>query len=376
MKKKWMLCGVGALLMLAGPVVAQEAQRPEKSEFNPHWFLQIQGGVGHTVGEVGFDQLLSPAAALSAGYRFTPIWGLRFGVSGWQSKGAWVQPETVYSYNYLQGNVDVTLDLANLFGRFNPRRTVNPYLFAGVGLNGAFNNDEANSLNDAGYRLEYIWSGSRAFVAGRLGVGVDFRLSEVVSLGVVVNSNLLSDKYNSKKAGNVDWQFNALAGLTFRFGKCGRKAPAAVPAAVTPVRTAPVEEAPAETPATKPETVEQQPQTVQHVEPERPAEIRQELFFRINSSEIRSSEQPKIDALVDFLKTHPEVRVEVTGYADAATGTAAINQRLSEQRAARVAEALRKAGIAAERIHAEGKGDTVQPFAEVERNRVSICIAR
>ena len=65
-----------------------------------------------------------------------------------------MQPETVYSYNYLQGNVDVTLDLANLFGRFNPRRTVNPYLFAGVGLNGAFNNDEANSLNDAGYRLE------------------------------------------------------------------------------------------------------------------------------------------------------------------------------------------------------------------------------
>lgn len=371
-----MLCGAGALLMLAGPAVAQEAQQPEKVEFNPHWYLEIQGGVGHTVGEVGFDKLVSPAAALTAGYRFTPVWGLRFGVSGWQSKGAWVQPETVYAYNYLQGSVDVTLDLANLFGRFNPRRTVNPYLFAGVGLNGAFNNGEANALNDAGHNLEYIWSGSRAFVAGRLGVGVDFRLSEVVSLGIEMNSNLLSDKYNSKRAGNVDWQFNALAGLSFRLGKSSRKAPAAVPTAVAPVRTAPVEEAPAETPATEPETVEQQPQPSQRVEAERPAEIRQELFFRINSSEIRPSEQPKIDALVDFLKAHPEARVEVTGYADAATGTAAINLRLSKQRAARVAEALRKAGIAAERIHAEGKGDTVQPFAEVERNRVSICIAR
>ena len=72
MKKKWMLCGVGALLMLAGPVVAQEAQRPEKSEFNPHWFLQIQGGVGHTVGEVGFDQLLSPAVLARMGYALRP----------------------------------------------------------------------------------------------------------------------------------------------------------------------------------------------------------------------------------------------------------------------------------------------------------------
>ncbi len=42
---------------------------------------------------------------------------MRFGLSGWQSKGAWVSPQSIYQYKYLQGNVDVTLDLANLFGR-------------------------------------------------------------------------------------------------------------------------------------------------------------------------------------------------------------------------------------------------------------------
>ena len=30
---------------------------------------------------------------------------MRFGLSGWQSKGAWVSPESVYQYKYLQGNV-------------------------------------------------------------------------------------------------------------------------------------------------------------------------------------------------------------------------------------------------------------------------------
>ena len=148
MKMKCILCTLGALVMCTAPVFAQAANKQEKSEFNPHWFMQVQAGASYTLGEGPFGKLVSPAAALSAGYQFSPVWGLRFGLSGWQSKGAWVSPQTTYQYKYLQGNVEATLDLANLFGRFNPRRTVNPFLFAGVGLNGAFDNDEANALND------------------------------------------------------------------------------------------------------------------------------------------------------------------------------------------------------------------------------------
>ena len=163
MKMKCILCTLGALVMCTAPVFAQAANKQEKSEFNPHWFMQVQAGASYTLGEGPFGKLVSPAAALSAGYQFSPVWGLRFGLSGWQSKGAWVSPQTTYQYKYLQGNVEATLDLANLFGRFNPRRTVNPFLFAGVGLNGAFDNDEANALNDSGYRLGNICgpSGSR-----------------------------------------------------------------------------------------------------------------------------------------------------------------------------------------------------------------------
>lgn len=373
MKKRSILCGICALLTGMGTAWGSSPQTSEQVEFNPHWYMQIQAGASHTIGEASFGKLVSPAAALSAGYRFTPVWGLRFGVSGWQSKGAWTYPENIYSYNYLQGNVEVTLDLANLFGRFNPTRTVNPYLFVGAGLNGAFNNDEANEVNNMGYKLEYIWSDSKLFVAGRAGLGVDFRLSDCVSLGVEVNSNILSDKYNSKKAGNVDWQFNALAGLTFRFGKSYKKAPGkAVAAPVAPAQPVQPQE-----PAKEPEPeVEKTPTPAEPVEAKQPAELREDIFFRINSSEIRTSEQAKISALVGFLKEHPEAKVSVTGYADAATGTAAINLRISKQRAESVAAALKKAGIAADRILVEAKGDTEQPFATAEQNRVSICIAR
>ena len=36
-------------------------------EFCPHWYMQVQGGIGHTIGEGKFSDLVSPAAALSAG---------------------------------------------------------------------------------------------------------------------------------------------------------------------------------------------------------------------------------------------------------------------------------------------------------------------
>ena len=115
--------------------------------------------------------------------------------------------------------------------------------FCGCRGQRAFDNDEANAICDKGYAMENVWSGGKVFVAGRLGAGLNFRLSDCVLLGVEVNADMLSDKFNSKKAGNVDWQFNALAGLTFRFGKTYRKKAAAVPPApVAPA--APAEPAP------------------------------------------------------------------------------------------------------------------------------------
>lgn len=375
MKMKCILSTLGALMLCTASAFAQSANKHEKTEFNPHWFMQVQAGAAYTLGEGPFGKLVSPAAALSAGYQFSPVWGLRFGLSGWQSKGAWVSPQSAYQYKYLQGNVEAMLDLANLFGRFNPRRTVNPFLFAGVGLNGAFDNGEANALNDSGYKLGNIWSGSKVFVAGRLGLGVNFRLSDCVLLGVEVNANMLSDKYNSKKAGNLDWQFNALGGFTFRFGKNHKKArtaavvpaPASSPAPVSEPAPAPAEEKPAvkETPAPAPAAVA-----------EKPAELREDIFFRIGSSQIRASEEPKVGSLIEYLKANPEANVEIVGYADAATGSHAVNLKISKLRAESVAAALKKAGIAASRISAEGRGDTAQPFPGIEKNRVSICIAK
>lgn len=79
--------------------------------------------------------------------------------------------------------------------------------------------------------------------------------------------------------------------------------------------------------------------------------------------------------LVKFMKENPTKKVSVCGYADKETGTAAINKKLSQERAKAVAEILKKEGIAEDRITVDYKGDTVQPFGAADQNRVAICIS-
>ena len=233
-------------------------------------------------------------------------------------------------------------------------------------MNGAFDNDEAVDLDANGYKLHHLWTGKKLFVAGRGGLGADFRLNNHIAINLEVNANMLSDKFNSKQGRNADWQFNALAGLAFTFGKSSKK-------------TAPVyydQEQPTVT------TVVEQPASAPIVEQPQPKEekiakepLKQNVFFALNSARIQTDQQSKIAALVEYMEKNPAAKVNVTGYADKETGNPVINLKLSEARAKNVAEALKAKGISSDRIAIDFKGDTVQPYSTPKENRVSICIA-
>lgn len=337
-----------------------------KTVFSPHWFLSVQGGGAYTLGEANFGDLVSPSLAVALGYKFTPLFGVRAEVSGWQAKGGWVNPDITYKYKYLQGSVDAMLDLGNLCCGFNPKRFFNAYLFLGAGLNGAFDNDEAVNLNASGYKLQRLWTGKKLYVAGRIGLGTNLRLNDHVAINLEVNTNMLSDKFNSKKGVNADWQFNGLVGLSFTLGKSYRK-------------TTLISNEPEESVST-PLVVEQPEKMAVVVQPEIKKEttmlepMKQDIFFALNSARIQDDQQSKIVALVEYLKKYPVTKVNVTGYADVNTGNARINSQLSEARAKNVAEALKSKGIATARIIVDFKGDTVQPYSTPKENRVSICI--
>lgn len=341
-------------------VASLSVANAQKKDFDPYWFLQLQGGVAETIGETAWTNLLSPSGAVSLGYQFSPVFAARLNVNAWQGKGAVLTD--VYKYNYVEGAVDLMADLASLFAGYKFDRTINPYIFGGVGANYAFNNDEAVALKGKFPTPNYLWEDKSISPALRAGLGVNIRLSDAVALNLEGNSSFINDHFNSKEGSKADFQIKALAGLTFSFGKA-KPVPAPV---VVPPAPAPVKE-PEPAPVVKEEPVIVEPAF---------ESLQRNILFVINKWDIRDSEQLKIDEVVEALKEHPDTKVRISGYADKATGTAKRNQFLSQKRAEVVAQAIIDAGINKDRIITEYFGDTINPFNTPEENRVAVCLVK
>ncbi len=339
-------------------------------QFKKHMFLDVQGGAQYTLGEAGFGDLISPNLQLGLGYQFNPWFAMRLQANGWQSKGGYngwnelKQPAAIntnYKFNYVAPGLDFIFNLSNVFCGWNPNRVFNVSAFLGAGANIAWSNDEAVAMSDANH-MRYIWDGTKIKAFGRGGIELNFRVSKAVSIMVEGNANVLNDRYNSKKAGNPDWYFNALAGLRINLGgSYTKKAPAPAPEPA-PEPQEYVEPTPAPAPAPAP--------VVEKAEP-----LRRDVFFTINKFAVTKEEMQKVNDIVAYLNEHPDAKVTVTGYADAGTGNNRINDRIAKQRANSVVKVLLEKGISESRITSDSKGSRVQPFAENKKNRVSIMIA-
>lgn len=346
---------IKSFLLAVACFFAVSASAQEKGatyEFVPHWYLQLNGGAQYTLGEASFSKLLSPNAQIGVGYNFNPVLGVRVSANGWQSKGGWCD-DTNYKWNYVAPQVDLTLNLSNAISGFNPKRIVDVSLFAGGVCNIAWNNAEANALKND-YKISYLWDGTKVRPFGRFGLDVDFKVAKRVAINLEAAANVGGDKYNSKKGSNADWYFNGLLGVKIALGNTYNKV---APAVYVP------EPKPEPTPEPKPVVKKVTEKSIN-------------VFFKIRSSEINDVENIKVQELVAFLKENPTAKVSVTGYADAGTGNPRINMKYSQDRAKAVAQALIDAGISADRITSDAKGDTVQPFAENDANRVCIAISK
>ena len=353
------------LFALALATVTTQAQTTRDSvAFKPHWFVQPQVGVGYHVGEAKFSKLLSPTAALSVGRQFTPVFGLRLGASGWQARNWQTHPVAEYKWNYVQANLDATLSLTNLIWGWNADRKWNVYGLAGVGLNIAFKNDDANALKainestgipaltNGGF--EKLWDGTKLFPAGRLGAGIEYALSERVALGLEYNANVLPDKWNSKKGknDNLDWQQNLLVGVKIALGKTRKHITIEEPQPIVEPEPV-VEPEPEPQPETQAVVEEKKPEPVAEPVPEMP-EVK--VFFAASSSRLEPAEAEKLQPVADYLKKYADKNVIISGYAST-DGQRAYNQRLSNRRAKAVERWLTDNGIDAARIKAEGKGE-------------------
>ena len=371
---KVILSGVVALSCVSAS--AQEADKTV-NVFTPHWYAQAQIGGQYTLGEIGFGKLLSPNVQVGVGYNFNQVVGARLTLNTWQSKAGQNVAGNTYKWkwNYVAPMVDATFNLTNLFCEYNPDRLVEFGVFGGIGANIAWGNDEAadaqkailagpgKNLAEVQAPLENIWDGTKTRFVARVGANVDFRVSDRVKLGVELSANTLSDKYNSKKAGNPDWYFNALVGVKVALGETHTTKVIPAPKPVEKIIERIIEK-PAPAPAPKVETkvVEEN--------------FRRDIFFPIGNTNIAKSQSTKIAEIVEYMKENPDAKITLTGYADKGTGSAAFNDKIAARRAQTVYNTLAAKGVAKSRMIKESKGSRVQPFEENDMNRVTICIAK
>lgn len=357
-----------AVALLCGVSTAAMAQ-DNKEEFKPYWFAGVQGGVQTTFTNYNSLKLLTPQFALQFGRWFAPEFGARLHVMGYDQKGGIAEGQfgldkQTYKFKACTADIDFLFNMSNILCPQRSCKDFNWILLAGFGSNYSWDYDEFKTLaynndflsNHPAYHDQVCGTKHSTF-NGRLGTAFEYDVTNSLSLNLELQANYKNDLYNLKTNDKNDWQAAAFIGVTFKMGKA-KKAPAPVQ------EVEPVYE-------TRVDTVWYDDTSYKTVEAE--ASLRRDIHFDIRKNGPIS--QQTVSEIVDFVKNNKDVKVTVTGYADKGTGNKRVNMKYSKKRAEALTDALVKAGVPAEIITTEWKGDTVQPFADNDANRATITVA-
>ena len=351
-------CMLAVMAMAIGTGVAYAGEGNSEKDYRPypHMFFGLNGGAQVSFTHYDFSKLITPSYGVSFGAYFNPVIGARLHVSGYENKGGIKSLNETYDFNTVTGSADLLLNVTNMF-RSDKDRVFNLILLGGVGLAGAWDNDDFHALAaKAAENYPMAWQDRRLLHNVRLGMQLDFNIAKHFGLNLELAANNRADRINSKTTDRNDWAATASLGLIFKFGQKKTEKMAEEPVPV------------AEEWATRTDTVWYDDITYRDV-PEK-VTYEDNIYYKIRLSE--PDPASKIQKIADFVKAHKNCSVQVTAYADKATGTPELNMQYSKERAEKVVAALVKAGVSRSVITSEYKGDTVQPFAENDKNRVAI----
>lgn len=364
MKKLFAVCMFAAMVLA---VSAQETADDGKDyKPFPHMFVGVQGGGQTTLTNYNNFKIATPTASVYFGSWFTSVVGARLHVNGIWNKGGYDKgPDFKYDYKYVTTNVDLLLNMCTLFGK-KSYYPVNAYLIGGIGLNTAWDNDDAYAQKAV---LPRVWDGTRFSHNARVGAMVDCNVAKHWSINLEVAANSLSDRYNSKVNQTDDWSLTAQLGVTYKFG-FKKKEKKSEPKPEPVVEPTP-EPAPEPVWATRIDTIWYDDVTYKDVTADR--DIKKEIFFGLKSDGV-NQDDAQITAVANFLKGVKNGEITITSYADKGTGNSKSNMNFSKKRAENTKNALIKKGVDPKMIKSvEWKGDTVQPYPnDNDKNRLSV----
>jgi len=347
------------------------AQEDTRDALRSYSYVEAQGGLNWTTTNANITKLLMPQGALSFGHYFTPVVGARLHVSGLQAKSRFESAyyNLDYKWNYVTTSADLLVNLTTLVTK-NYQNPLNLIFVGGLGLNYAWDNDELMNMRAPAEVVPLAWDDNRLSHNLRAGLRLETDVTKPLGVSLEVAANSLDDRFNSKTNDKDDWMITAMVGIAYRFGKRYQKpAPVMAPVVQEIVEDHSADLAPA-TPVVEEKKPEPKPQPKAVVKKET---LHENIFYVICMSDPEDQGKPQLQRVADFMKKYKDAKVSIVGYADKGTGNPEINVMYAERRAAQCKDALvNKYGCDASRISIDSKGDTVQPFAENDKNRCVI----
>jgi outer membrane protein OmpA-like peptidoglycan-associated protein len=311
---------------------------------------------------------------VSIGKWFTPGLGLRTKVNGIWGRSVLTDDASKNAMKYWNAQEQVLFNLSNLFCGYNETRVWNiiPYVGAGIMRNCSLN--------------EY----AHGYSAGLLNT---WKLSKHLALNLDLGFQLFDDDIDHVNGPaltqhdayaisipSTDRYFTAEIGLTYNLGKATwSKTPdvdalKALSQSQIDALNAQLADEQAENARLK-NLLANQPKAETKIETVKEIVAAPvSVFFNLGKTQIASRKDlQNVQDLANVAK-EKGAKILVTGYADSKTGSASLNQRLSEKRAETVKNELMKMGVSESDITtvAAGGVDTLSPISYNRRATVEI----
>lgn len=376
-----------AFLVVAG-LSAQEVQNVShgtvylKDKASSHWYMGIGGGTniylteGENKASGDFVDRLGWQGQLEIGRWNTPNWGARVVIDAGQINHIANLPQygpNGDKHNWAGGHLDLMWNMTNALVGYNPDRVYNFVPYAGVGYMYGFTDWEKPS-NGA------VFKGQNQTLTWNAGIINNFNINKNVALFLEVGLRFMQESFDgSGQTGDYEWDAMVNANAGIKFGLGGKQS--FTPAELMDYNlindlNSQINRLRAENdelrkrPEGCPDCPEVAPVVAESVY------VPNVVFFRIDSYKIDRGQQVSVHNTAEYMNANPNATVKIVAYADKKTGTPAYNLALSEKRAKAVAKSLTDDyGVDSSRISVDWKGDTEQPYAENDWNRVAIFFA-
>ena len=373
-----------ALLGMSMTAFAQQADPTMKysvatNSFWSNWFIQVGGDYniwysnqehGRGLDNGGNYDFLSKqrrsfGGSVAIGKWFTPGIGLRTKLQGFNSKK--IGAVGVTSQHFWSLNEQIMFNLSNLFMGYNPERVWNISPFIGGGM--------ARNMSANRYVMQLS-----------AGINSSWRLCRNLDLYAEAGWNRMEDNFDGNEMAQLanthhgrgwedkDNHLYAEIGLTFKLGKATwNKTPdvdaiKALSQSQIDALNSQLNDLNTENGKLRKELAEKPNTTVLTKSLKEFVATPISVFFNIGKIDVALlKDLVNVRALAKYAIENNS-HILVTGYADSSTGTPAINQRLSEQRANTIVEELVKMGVNRSNIRtAAGGGVKMLEYPDYDR---------